>query len=49
MLCITFGVTYVYFKEYSDTEQSLTYPSEELVETAVTLMEKIMAEVTHLN
>jgi hypothetical protein len=36
----------------SDTEQSLTYPSEKLVETAggaVTLMESMMAEVAHLN
>jgi hypothetical protein len=43
---------YIYFKEYSDTEQSLTYPSEKLVETvgaAVTLMESMMAEVAHLN
>jgi hypothetical protein len=33
---------FIYFKEYSDTEQSLTCPSEKLVETvgaAVTLME----------
>jgi hypothetical protein len=31
-----------YFKDYSDTEQSFTYPTEKLVETvgaAVTLME----------
>ncbi|XP_033606755.1 uncharacterized protein LOC111862951 isoform X2 [Cryptotermes secundus] len=43
---------FIYFKECSDTEQSLTYPSEKLVETvgtAVTLMESIMAEATHLN
>jgi hypothetical protein len=43
---------FIYFKEYSDTEQSLTYPSEKLVETvgaAVTLMESMMAEVAHLN
>ncbi|PNF27190.1 hypothetical protein B7P43_G06485 [Cryptotermes secundus] len=43
---------FIYFKECSDTEQSLTYPSEKLVETvvtAVTLMEFIMAEATHLN
>jgi hypothetical protein len=43
---------FIYFIEYSDTEQSLTYPSEKLVETvsaAVTLMESIMAEAAHLN
>jgi hypothetical protein len=43
---------FIYFKEYSDTEQSLTYPSEKLVETvgvAVTLMESMMAEVAHFN
>jgi hypothetical protein len=39
------------FKEYSHTEQSLTYPSElvETVGTAVNLMECMMAEVAHLN
>jgi hypothetical protein len=43
---------FIYFKEYSDTEHSLTYPSEKLTETvgdAVTLMESMMAEVAHLN
>jgi hypothetical protein len=43
---------FIYFKEYSDTEQFLTYPSEKLVETvaaAVTIMESMMAEVAHLN
>jgi hypothetical protein len=42
---------FIYFK-YSDTDQSLTYPSEKLAETvgaAVTLMENMMAEVAHLN
>jgi hypothetical protein len=42
---------FIYFKEYSDTEQCLTYPSEKLVETvgaAVTIMESMMAEVAHL-
>jgi hypothetical protein len=42
----------IYFKEHSDTEQSLTYPSEKLVETvgtAVTLMEYMMAEVAHFS
>jgi hypothetical protein len=45
-------IVFIYFKEYSDTEQYLTYPSEKLVETvsaAVTLMESMMAEVAHLN
>jgi hypothetical protein len=40
----------MYFKEHSDTEQPLTYPSEKLVETvgaAVTLMESMMAKVAH--
>jgi hypothetical protein len=39
---------FIYLKEYNDTEQSLTYPSEKLVETvgaAVTLMESMIAEV----
>jgi hypothetical protein len=37
---------------YRDTEQSLTYRSEKLVETvgaAVTLKESVMTEVAHLN
>jgi hypothetical protein len=40
---------FIYFNKYSDTDQSLTYPSEKLVETvgaAVNLMESMMA---HLN
>jgi hypothetical protein len=43
---------FIYFKEYSDTQQSLTYPSEKLVVTvgaAVTLMESMMTDVAHLN
>jgi hypothetical protein len=43
---------FIYFKEYSDTEQSLIYTSQKLVKTdgtAVTLMESMMAEVAHLN
>jgi hypothetical protein len=43
---------FVYFNEYSDAEQSLTYPSEKLALTvgaAVTLMESMMAEVADLN
>jgi hypothetical protein len=43
---------FIYFKEYGDTEQTLTYPSEKLVETvgtSVTLLETMMAEVFHLN
>lgn len=42
---------FAYFKECSDTEESLAYPSGKLVKTigsAVTLMESIMAEVAHL-
>jgi hypothetical protein len=43
---------FIYFKEYSDTEQSLTYPSEKLVETvgtSITLLETMMAEVAHFS
>jgi hypothetical protein len=43
---------YVYFKEYSDTEQSLTYFSEKMVETSgtsVVLMGFMMQVVAHLN
>jgi hypothetical protein len=43
---------FIYFKEYSDTEQSLTYPSEKLVETvgtSVTVLENMMPEVAHLD
>lgn len=43
---------FIYFKEYSDTKQSLTYPSEKLVETvgtSVTLLEDMMADVAHLS
>jgi hypothetical protein len=42
---------FIYFKEYSDTERSLIYPSEKLVETvgAVTAMESMMAEAAHSN
>jgi hypothetical protein len=39
---------FTYFKEYSDTEQSLTYPSEKLVETvgmSVTVLENMMADM----
>jgi hypothetical protein len=40
-ICLTSQVlpsqsVFIYFKDYSDTEQSLTYPSERLVETAGT-------------
>jgi hypothetical protein len=41
---------FVYFKEYKDDGQSLTYPSERLIETvssSVTVLEKMMAEVAH--
>jgi hypothetical protein len=43
---------FIYFKEYSNTEQSLFYPSDGLVETvgtAVNLMHFMMAKVVHLN
>jgi hypothetical protein len=43
---------FIYFKEYSDAEQSLGYPFEKLVEVvgaAVTLMVSMMAEVANLN
>jgi len=52
--CLTFPVmstnAFVYFKEYKDNEQSLTYPSERLVEAvsaSVTLLDGMMAEVAH--
>jgi hypothetical protein len=41
---------FIYFKEYRDDKQSLTYPSERLVETisaSVTVLEGMMAEVAH--
>ena len=41
---------FIYFKEYKDNKQSLTYPSERLVETvgaSVTLLDRMMAEVAH--
>jgi hypothetical protein len=41
---------FIYFKEYSDTEQSLTYPEMvETVGTTVTLVESMMAQVAHMN
>jgi hypothetical protein len=51
--CLTFEVllqtsVFIYFKKYSDTEQSPTYPSEKLF-AAATLIESVMAEVAHLN
>ena len=53
--CLTSSVmlstnAFIYFKEYKDNKQSLTYPSERLVETvsaSVTLLECMMAEVAH--
>jgi hypothetical protein len=38
-----------YFKEYSVTEQSLSYPSEKFKETVGSAMESMVAEVAHLN
>jgi hypothetical protein len=40
------------FQEFSNAKQTLTYASEKLVEivdTSVTLLETLMAEVTHVN
>ena len=53
--CLTSSVmlstnAFIYFKEYKDDEQSLTYPSERLVETvsaSVTVLESMMVEVPH--
>ena len=42
---------YTGFKEHSNTVQSLTYPTEKLVETvgtAVTVLENVMSMVAHL-
>ena len=42
---------YTGFKENSSTVQSLTYPTEKLVEavgTAVTVLENVMSKVAHL-
>ena len=41
---------FIYFRKYRDDEQSLTYPSERLVETVsacVTVLEGMMAEVAN--
>ena len=41
---------FIYFKEYKDNEQSLTYPSERLVETvsaSVSVLDGMMADVAH--
>jgi len=41
---------FIYFKEYRHDKQSLTYPSERLVETvsaSVTVLEGTMTEVAH--
>ena len=41
---------FIYFKEYKDNKQSLTYPSERLVETvsaSITVLDGMMAEVAH--
>jgi hypothetical protein len=43
---------FICFKEYSDTEQSVTCPSEKLVETvgsSITLVENMMANVAYLS
>jgi hypothetical protein len=44
--------TFIYFTEYRDDKQSLTYSSERLVETvsaSVTVLERMMTEVAHTN
>jgi len=44
-------IAFIYFKEYKDNEQSLTYPSERLVETVsayITVLDGMMAEVVHM-
>jgi hypothetical protein len=51
IVCIN-GFIAKHIKEYSDTEQPLTYPSEKLVETvgiSVTLLENMTADVAHLS
>jgi hypothetical protein len=43
---------FMYFKEYSDTKQSLICPSEKLVETlgsCITFLQNMMAKVAHLS
>jgi hypothetical protein len=56
MTCLTYQVLlsasdFIYFREYSDREQSLTYPEKlvETVGTSVTLLESMMADVANLN
>jgi len=47
---VTSTNAFIYFKECNDNEQSLTYPSERLVETVsapVTVLDGMMAEVSH--
>jgi hypothetical protein len=42
---------FVYFREYEEDRQSLTYPSENLVETvgaSISLLESMMAKVAHM-
>jgi hypothetical protein len=41
---------FIYFKEYEEDKQFLTYPSEKLVETVstVTVLESKMAKVAHI-
>jgi hypothetical protein len=42
---------FIYFKEYEDEEQSLIYPYERLVEmvnSSVTVLDGMMAEIAHL-
>jgi hypothetical protein len=42
---------FIYFKEYEDDRQSLTYPSEKLVETvgaSISVLESVMTEAAHM-
>ena len=43
-------IAFIYFEEYKDNEQSLTYTSERLVETvsaSLTVLDGMMADVVH--
>ena len=45
------GICFIYFKEYEEDKQFLTYPSEKLVETvgaSISLLESKIAKVPHM-
>jgi len=49
-LVILSTIAYIYFKEYKDDEQSLTYPSDrqvQIVISSVIVMEDMMADVAY--